>query len=65
MKVKNEANKDKIIEEFGEDFYNILEKTANDMNKIFRDSNCKNNDFAKRMYEERDKLREQEEKDKK
>ncbi len=26
MKVKNEANKDKIIEEFGEEFYNALNK---------------------------------------
>ncbi len=62
MKVKNEVNKDKIIEEFGEKFYNALDKMTKGLIEIIRDNDCKNNDFMKRMYEKRDKLREQEDK---
>jgi hypothetical protein len=60
MKSRNEVNKDEIIKEYGEDFYNALDKTAKGINDIFRKSNSKDNDFAKRMYEKLDKLREEE-----
>ena len=42
-----------------------LKNIRDGINKIIRESNCKNNDFMKRMYEKRDKLKEQEEKEKK
>ena len=43
----------------------VIKNIRDGFNKAIRESNCKNNDFAKKMYEKRDKLREQEEKNKK
>jgi hypothetical protein len=62
MKSRNEVNKEEIIKEYGEDFYNALDKTAKGINDIFRKNDCKNNEFMTRMYEKADKLREEEKK---
>jgi len=62
MKSKNKVNKEEIIQEYGEDFYNALDKTAKGMTDIFRKNDCKDNDFMKKMYEKSDKLKEEENK---
>ena len=64
MKIKNEIDKEQIIKDYGENFYNALDKTSKGIIKIIRENNCKNNDFIKKIYEKRDKLREQKEKEK-
>jgi hypothetical protein len=66
MKVKNEANKEQIIKKFGIEYYNALENAGKEINKVIRKHQLENSStFMKRMYEKRDKLREQEEKKKK
>ncbi len=43
----------------------VIKNIRDGFNKAIRDSNCKNNDFMKNIYEKLDKLREQEKQDKK
>ncbi len=59
MRKINYLDKEKIIRENGEEYYNVLISAGEAINKVFRENDCKNNDFMKRMYEKRDKLREE------
>lgn len=64
MRKINYLDKEKIIREKGIEYYNVLISAGEAISKVFRENDCKNNDFMKKIYEKRDKLREQKEKEK-
>jgi membrane protease subunit (stomatin/prohibitin family) len=59
MKSRNEVNKEEIIKEYGEEFFNALELSGERMSKLLRQHKSNKNEFAKKMYEKLDKLKEE------